>query len=896
MQAGPGSRPTTSRSYESSVTAFRHHHEPGDLTPEISPLDQFIYRNQLRVKELKHSESQHPGVPRRGSDSGDGDDNDPSTPVPRQTNHHNSSIEEDGVPAGMRMMQDGRTPPPPLMMPRFSTVSSVDSERDRDSMISDTGSTIMGAFSFGFETMRAELERAQNQPQQQYKEYRGNERAPGPPLQQQQHAQYNDRPMMRRDADMPPLSSNLHQIRMLANSDQRGSLIPSIETASTAGDSRPNSMAVPTTHVTAPSPRFPPPTPEFAQGLGPRGRNREERRPSPERYANQQQQQQQQFNRSMSQPGYGKRPPPVRQASGDNIPQRGDPRRGGDGIMYKPYRQEGGNDARPREGSTSSDRFGPPSRTGTGGSDKSGGPPPTLSRENTGGSERLLPYRQPSTGEQQRRPYPPRQGSGDSVHRGPQMMRQDSQDGRYRRGSPSPHLPAILPMRVASPDIIDGQDSKRRPSHSHYSPVSPIASNMERSASAASDHNSIRSTGDTLLPKPQYNFSRPISRGLASDGPRPTIDIHSYHNLTPEQLEQLPTPVPGKTFDEPTSPLTSDIDSAPPATTIYSRFTLPRGRNLTQRDSVIFQDAPPDLETLHQVVTGQHQSSTPSATPRPTGPSRSISQPTRNPASKPNPPRPQTSKGPPNTHLTPHLPKTPRNPVPAAAMSPDEHLDLGISLHEKGSLQESTYHLRCAAHGGHPTGMLLYALACRHGWGMRPNQKEGVSWLKKVTQIASTDVAEMEKRLGGVVGGKGALEKQAMRAQFALSIYELGISHLNGWGTEVDKALALNCFEIAGKWGDPDALSEAGFCYANGVGAKKDMKKAAKYYRMAEAKGANMVGNSWIWKDKYLDDEDRMLKNGGKGGKGGKGKEVGESPGREKEGKQGRWGRKKSFA
>lgn len=131
-------------------------------------------------------------------------------------------------------------------------------------------------------------------------------------------------------------------------------------------------------------------------------------------------------------------------------------------------------------------------------------------------------------------------------------------------------------------------------------------------------------------------------------------------------------------------------------------------------------------------------------------------------------------------------------------MSADEHLDLGIQLHQDGALLQSTYHLRCAAHGGHPTAMLLYALACRHGWGMRPNPKEGVSWLKKVTQIASSDVAETEKRLAAVTGGKGAVERQAIRAQFALGIYELGISHLNGWGTEMDKGLALNCFEIAG--------------------------------------------------------------------------------------------------
>lgn len=70
------------------------------------------------------------------------------------------------------------------------------------------------------------------------------------------------------------------------------------------------------------------------------------------------------------------------------------------------------------------------------------------------------------------------------------------------------------------------------------------------------------------------------------------------------------------------------------------------------------------------------------------------------------------------------------------------------------------------------------------------------------------------------------------------------------------------------------------------------MKKAAKYYRLAEAKGVNMVGNSWIWKDKYLDDEDRALKNKKAGIKKG---EVEASPGKERE-RGGLFGRKKSFA
>ena len=138
--------------------------------------------------------------------------------------------------------------------------------------------------------------------------------------------------------------------------------------------------------------------------------------------------------------------------------------------------------------------------------------------------------------------------------------------------------------------------------------------------------------------------------------------------------------------------------------------------------------------------------------------------------------------------------------------------------------------------------MLLYALACRHGWGMRPNQQEGVQWLRRAAECASLELADDESKQ---LKPEELQKQKARRAQFALSIYELGVSHMNGWGIEQDKVLALRCFEIAGNWGDADALAEAGFCYAQGTGCKKDLKKAAKYYRMAEAKGMSMVGNSW---------------------------------------------------
>ncbi|ETN43589.1 uncharacterized protein HMPREF1541_02748 [Cyphellophora europaea CBS 101466] len=200
-------------------------------------------------------------------------------------------------------------------------------------------------------------------------------------------------------------------------------------------------------------------------------------------------------------------------------------------------------------------------------------------------------------------------------------------------------------------------------------------------------------------------------------------------------------------------------------------------------------------------------------------------------------------------------PSTSRSTSNYQALSPDDHVTKAIDLHQNGDLKESTYHLRIAAKSDHPTGMLLYALACRHGWGMRPNQQEGATWLRKAVDHAMLEVADDEDPKSTKPKADLA-EMKAHKAQFALAIYEIGQCHLNGWGMEQDKALALRCFEIAGNWGDTDALTEAGYCYAEGIGCKKNMKKAAKFYRMAEAKGISMVGNSWIHKDKYNDDDD----------------------------------------
>lgn len=433
--------------------------------------------------------------------------------------------------------------------------------------------------------------------------------------------------------------------------------------------------------------------------------------------------------------------------------------------------------------------------------------------------------------------------------------------------------------------------------------LSPAYPPYQRSPSVASDASG--------LPRPQFNFSRPLSRaGTPSfDPPARQASSDSQGSFFPTDDAATPISLTSETSRE----TAVDDDGAAAPSYIYSKFALPRGKAL-KRASVMLLNGPPSRPSLDQPVSptsnppnfpgiGQPPPSPPtrpssSSGNRPFDASRpsqersKLSTDMMRPAQQPspNPSRPSTESAPGSEEeqrgrsLVSHLndaaagkslasaatsdsastikaDKSVHSVVPTMSdLTAEEHVSKSIALHESGAVQESTWHLRHAAKQGHPTGMLLYALACRHGWGMRPNPREGVEWLRKAADSVSLEMNDEE---GQAKNGKAVdvAERKTRNAQFALSIYELGVSHMNGWGIEQDKTLALRCFEIAASWGDVDALAEAGFCYAQGIGCKKDLKKSAKFYREAESKGMSMVGNSWIHKSKYDDDKDKQSRS-----------------------------------
>ncbi|KAF1997505.1 hypothetical protein P154DRAFT_281526 [Amniculicola lignicola CBS 123094] len=400
-------------------------------------------------------------------------------------------------------------------------------------------------------------------------------------------------------------------------------------------------------------------------------------------------------------------------------------------------------------------------------------------------------------------------------------------------------------------------------SHSPFTPLTHPSS-IPRSPSMSSEY----SIGGSQLPRPAFNFSRPLSSASTrpSGDVRPSIDI-PYRQASDESSFMRPSfdsyPRRQDSGGSPNTTYTNDMVHTPVSMTsedfrrstdystnatpyTYSKFSLPRGRKL-DRQSVGVEDFLNNAITWDQPGQGNRQGN--ARPPSPQSPPRSFEQQRRGVEAD--------GRSASMEHGAPSLTSSnstirPR-PGGAAEISAQEHCDRGIEFHEAGDFTKSTYHIRLAARAGLPEAMFWYGLACRHGWGMRENKVEGMQWLRRAVDSGQMDCAEDEDQ--SKHGQPADIAKRNKhRAQYAVAIYELGKCYMHGWGASQDKALALRCYEIAGNWGDADALVEAGYCYADGVGSKKDMKKAAKFYRAAESKGVSMVGNSWIYKDKYMDD------------------------------------------
>ncbi|KHJ33821.1 putative protein dsf2 [Erysiphe necator] len=175
-----------------------------------------------------------------------------------------------------------------------------------------------------------------------------------------------------------------------------------------------------------------------------------------------------------------------------------------------------------------------------------------------------------------------------------------------------------------------------------------------------------------------------------------------------------------------------------------------------------------------------------------------------------------------------------------------DNIQEAIRLHEAGELQISTEMFgRLAESPGENNNLsqVLYGLSLRHGWGCTPDPVKALKYLSAAaTSAASIEDSALKagKKMGGLA-----------RGELVIAIYELANCFRNGWGLPVDEVAAKQYYETAANLGDTDAMNEVAQCYVSGFGCKKNKFLAARYYRMAEREGSKVLGNSWIWKEKY---------------------------------------------
>ncbi|OLY80649.1 Protein DSF2 [Smittium mucronatum] len=173
----------------------------------------------------------------------------------------------------------------------------------------------------------------------------------------------------------------------------------------------------------------------------------------------------------------------------------------------------------------------------------------------------------------------------------------------------------------------------------------------------------------------------------------------------------------------------------------------------------------------------------------------------------------------------------------------EKYYDLALNFHEIGDLTMAAAYYKKSAILKHPSGCLYYGLCLRHGWGIKENRPQSLVYIQNAVELLlSLDNQKLDK-----------IEYLRIENDLPMAIYELGQSFVQGWGAPRNPKVGLGYFNIAAELGYSEAIVDLAFCYEHGIHLKRNMKQSAHYYRIAESKGVTFFGNSWIHKEKYLD-------------------------------------------
>lgn len=227
-----------------------------------------------------------------------------------------------------------------------------------------------------------------------------------------------------------------------------------------------------------------------------------------------------------------------------------------------------------------------------------------------------------------------------------------------------------------------------------------------------------------------------------------------------------------------------------------------------------------------------------------------------------------------------------QSPYKAKDLSPESRISLLVKLRSSGKHREASYQLQIAANPPYNNirAMYLYALSLKLGQGVKQNDKSSLMWICKCV-IASKDPTALHLlslKFEDLVGLTikiinqqanqsdpiklyayySALPQQQLAKlitsckngsdTMALVYLELGDIFING-NIIKDNVLGMTCLGIAGAMGNFNAMAQLGELWCTKLKYhKKDNYKASAWFRLSELFGLKSIGNSWIYKEKYL--------------------------------------------
>lgn len=184
-------------------------------------------------------------------------------------------------------------------------------------------------------------------------------------------------------------------------------------------------------------------------------------------------------------------------------------------------------------------------------------------------------------------------------------------------------------------------------------------------------------------------------------------------------------------------------------------------------------------------------------------------------------------------------------------VSPENRIKLAIDLRNNRQLEESTNQLRLACKDHDKTGFLLYGLALRQGSGVEKNYRESFKYIRMAAGISSEEDQVFKQETDPF---QLYSIPQVPPEPLAPALYECGISYLKGYGVDrVDELKGLKYLEKAAALGHVDSICLSGTIWSKKSKVRRrDMARAAAWFRIADKRGANLIGAEWIYKDKYM--------------------------------------------